>query len=928
MSTLRPTTTRLQRYSIDLKQVSTEYDLWLLDLPFRAAFEQYANSVKQLLENRIRGEYLGIPYRLLNNALMTLCPTLTHGFEKAHEQRVALAVGVPNLPAQLPDPQHLRRIIRAWANQWAEQPYIVENISAQVRQSLQEELDDIIVNTAKDWQWHHFAPVELLLNDTNNPINYQAIPSILASLLHNKQSIIYDTKIVWRKVQDDDGKLSIVSQPLWATYTEIDHGESVTKNGWFAYKLVFELETQAGKETTWVFVSVHAQRYGDAKLTRANSGRNVSVLAGTNKSRLDEFPFDGTLAKLSFDFDKKIWQDNLPALLNRIGIMEQRQLITPQVLVGSNNPLIYWKFEHDKISEEEVFENEYYIVHAEGYGYGSHSAGHGVRPGYSQTERHTVIAAALQYLPMLQPDGFLLADDFPSPFGRSKPRALRDYGEMKELKLVQPSEMAGAIERALRGETMYIAILYNDTMTRDGIIEALRKAFFLSGVEDFPPNVRVQPHFVSDELHEKIQVPANGRYINEHRNKVFAWSEYLQEMVPLDADEHNFFAIVERLRDKEHGWGIYGVIREACAQNQISSQMIGSFTYINEKQERHLKGDREHRANNAVREIVLRHVGGFYGHPQEIYKAGGINHPLEVLAFHLHRDQTGVIYPVAVKIAVDGAVEACFPRTDPSDYLWELYPNAATNLGRLIAEQWNFLQWDEAARHRKLVERGGTTSILAMQRTALTRFVMNVLLDLKEPTIAVIAAKNWRNFNVWPQLRNADLSAQRQVLNFNNVPGTRIEEIIPRHDPRLQNLLAVVRVRADDETPQYLTNTLWEFRQSAGFIDLPNEDMLHYFSIGKELKTAKKQSSSKARYAPMMGGGAGISYRMSQVVEFVPFFVRSDYDTLNGKKQVCRVLHYLRLSPAWEMGNIIYPYPAHLAAQMVRDQLSILGNDE
>lgn len=215
-----------------------------------------------------------------------------------------------------------------------------------------------------------------------------------------------------------------------------------------------------------------------------------------------------------------------------------------------------------------------------------------------------------------------------------------------------------------------------------------------------------------------------------------------------------------------------------------------------------------------------------------------------------------------------------------------------------------------------------------MQPTDLTRFVMNVLLDLKEPTIVVIPAKNWRNFNVWPQLRNRDLSAQSQVLNFNNVSDTCVEEIIPRSDPRLKNLLAVVRVRADDETLQYLTNTLWDFKQIAGFIDLPNEDLMHFFSIGKELKNAKKQNTPKARFAPMTEGGAGISYGMPQAVEYVPFFVRSDYNTLDGKKRLCRVLHYLRVSPAWEMGNIIYPYPVHLAMDMVKDQLAILANDE
>jgi hypothetical protein len=926
VSRVRPTTACLQRYTIDVEQISNQYDLWILDLPFQTAFEEYANTVKQLLGNRIQGEYVGIPYRLLNNSLMTLCPTLTHGFEKSNERRLALAVGVPDLPAQLPNPQHIRRIIRAWAYQWAEQAYITKNIETELRQSLLRDLDDAILNLAKEWRWQRLAPSDLLVEATNNPINYRAVPSILASLLHDKRSSIYENELIWRKVQGEDGKLAIISQPLWASYTEIKQGVDLTKYGWFAYKLVFELETQAGRGFPWVFISLHAQRYGDTRLTRTNAGRNVSVLVGANKSRLDDLPFDSTLVRLSFDFDKKLWQDNLPGLLNRIGVMQERQLVPPEVLIGSADPREYWKLQHDRLLEDENFENEYYVVHAEGYKYGDYRAGHGLHPGYSQTERDTVIASILQHLPMLQPDGFLLVDSILSPSGLSKPRAMREYGEMKTLK--RPSKMSDVIERALRGEIMYIAVLYNDTLTRDGIISALRKALFLGENEDFPPNLKVQPHFVSDELHEKFQIPDGGRYIDEHRDKVHIWSEYLQEILPSDAEGYNFFAIVERITDNDHGWGIYAVIRHACAQNHISSQMIKSLAYINKKGERKESVDQEHRLDNAAREIVLRQIGGLYGHPHEVYQVAGIDHPLEVLAFHLHRDQSGVTYPIAVKIAEDGAVEACFPKTDPIDYMWELYPNAATSLGRLVAEQWNFSQWDNDTKQRKLVERSGKRSILAMQRNALTRFVINVLLELKTPTIAVIAAKNWRNYDVWPQLRNPDLSMQHEVLNFNNVPGTRIEEVIPRDDPRIQNLVAMVRVRADDETPQYLTDTLWEFKQSAGFIDLPSEDMMHYFSIGKELKTAKKQSGPKTRYAPMTNGGAGISYRMSQIVEFVPFFVRSDYATLDGKKRLCRVLHYLRVSPAWEMGNIIYPYPLHLAVQMVKDQLSILGNDE
>jgi hypothetical protein len=101
---------------------------------------------------------------------------------------------------------------------------------------------------------------------------------------------------------------------------------------------------------------------------------------------------------------------------------------------------------------------------------------------------------------------------------------------------------------------------------------------------------------------------------------------------------------------------------------------------------------------------------------------------------------------------------------------------------------------------------------------------------------------------------------------------------------------------------------------------------MHYFSIGRQLVTGRGQRHPSTRHATMLDGvGAGVAYKYPQVVEYVPFFVRQDYQNLDGLKQLCRIPHYLRISPAWPQGNIVSPYPMHLARQLIEDQLCILG---
>lgn len=57
----------------------------------------------------------------------------------------------------------------------------------------------------------------------------------------------------------------------------------------------------------------------------------------------------------------------------------------------------------------------------------------------------------------------------------------------------------------------------------------------------------------------------------------------------------------------------------------------------------------------------------------------------------------------------------------------------------------------------------------------------------------------------------------------------------------------------------------------------------------------------------------------------LPLFIRSDFQkTEESLKSLCRVPHYLRISPAWSMGNIYSLYPMHLGKQLIKDHLCIL----
>jgi len=189
-----------------------------------------------------------------------------------------------------------------------------------------------------------------------------------------------------------------------------------------------------------------------------------------------------------------------------------------------------------------------------------------------------------------------------------------------------------------------------------------------------------------------------------------------------------------------------------------------------------------------------------------------------------------------------------------------------------------------------------------------------------------------------PTTKNEYLLEQRDLLNFAHVLGHNCQ--YKREDDQLNNLLAVIRLRNGKETPQYVTiRNNWndnsettDFTQLSGFIDKTVPELLHYFSIGRIPATQKGQNTPKARNLGKIEHegdiyAANIAYKHQQMIEMLPFFVRSDFQTEENPKAICRVPHYLRTSPAYTKGNIKRPYPMHLGINLIEDLLCILDLD-
>jgi RNase H domain-containing protein len=142
--------------------------------------------------------------------------------------------------------------------------------------------------------------------------------------------------------------------------------------------------------------------------------------------------------------------------------------------------------------------------------------------------------------------------------------------------------------------------------------------------------------------------------------------------------------------------------------------------------------------------------------------------------------------------------------------------------------------------------------------------------------------------------------------------------------------LRIIRVCTigSGETPQYFAvreeeDELKEgkdLKQLTGFVDpQAASEFFHYLSVGSRPTTAAKEQQVKTGFYKTDEGG-GIAFKHQTIVEFVPFFLQAEDDP----QAWCHIPHFMRISSGWDGGNIVFPYPMHLAKCMIDDQLCIV----
>ncbi len=510
--------------------------------------------------------------------------------------------------------------------------------------------------------------------------------------------------------------------------------------------------------------------------------------------------------------------------------------------------------------------------------------------------------------------------------------------------------------------------MWRERDTYDTVYQQLRNAFLLSEEEDFPAHIQVSQIWIDDAtllepLNTAGLAPKDGSDFDkqirkQHQAKRDAWRTFLKQRIidPLNPDATAYcFTIIEIGQTKKKGilpqQNIKGAVREACILEKISSQMVQTVKpKPSEKEDtqpsysKKTKG----RVMNAVLDATLRQIGALYGLPSEIYEQAKISKEiapeLDVIAFcrcKKNQYQGDIHYALAVRLRATGAVDVLLPDTNN----WTPYPQAGIAVGQIFSDA----RRDQLAQRQKRVN-----SKIKLNGTDLVQFVAHVVTQhLDRPTIVLIEAEGWRNERgddddgkIWFQLKNEYLLAHRDVLDFRHVPGHNC--VYTRDNTQLNNLLAVVRFRTGKETPQYITNrkawnehsTARDLQHLSGFYDKSVPELLHYFSVGQLPETQKGQDTPTARELYMLDFhrnerdsrydeyGANIPFKHQQMVEMVPFFVHPDFQTEECLKALCRVPHYLRITPAWSMGNILLPYPMHLGEQLIKDHLCILGIDD
>ena len=920
-----------------------DFAVSVLQFPYQQACTDFVEDMKQLHLNG-KEEMENPPYRRLNTVLTAMAPTLAHAFEYQRNtdtgqyERQMLVVGtdVSNRPTL----EQISDVANEWGIQWAQDRFTQE-ISGAGRYAHQRLLDRL-KQPAHDWREVDAASLLLNLN-TGTRLGFHAIPSIIATLLvqesARKPPIINGRTITWRLVQDNSNGngLAVVSNPFTSRYQ--DPVSKEVKEGTFAYKLEFRLQTQVGSSHHWLHLYVRCRRYVDAPIVDVNWRRDVSVSVGIEQPRLTGWSQSSTLITLPLTGGPKNprWLDD-PALL--LSSMQARNLVSPEDIL--KNPPLY-----RKASPASNYD-EYYVVHAEGF-----KPPHDVKTGFDFTELREVATAVGNILGLELSCGQTLAPDEPAYHTRLKRPLIMykisdvhekqfvkktfDYTKQenqRQNQLARQQLIVQALQRATGGQAVSILLFWYNDVTRKTQKQEVHRALFLGEHDPWPAGIEVieaptpipatllapldsgslnpQDHYKKNATYaerKKFQKLWRDQMRRAFRDKTKAWEDYLRSIMP--ASQSYRLVLIELrpfdVKQYHYTQNIKGAVRRACNKLGLASQMMHP---MKQNKEGEVSTASQYRARNAITDLIYRQTGLVYDQPVDLYIQAGIPQELAaqlhvVTLYNLRAVKQKVNYPMAVRLCPNGQLQVLLPR---HSHEWLPFLDARTALGEVFA------RWKQQD--------------IVLSPEEHTQFAAHIFTRAgTEPTLVLLDAVDWRNYNVLPQFAN--INKLENQLDLGDVKGFN-HIYTPDELPNLR-ILRLRTVGTSGETPQYFTavDEDWDSLDAskdlsylAGFVDTqPGSNFFHYLSIGQLPKTAKQQQQNPGVYKTDEGGG--IAFKHQTIVEFVPFFLQTGDDPLTW----CRIPHFLRIAPAWDGGNIVLPYPMHLAERTIDDQLCILEND-
>ncbi len=838
-----------------------------------------------------------------------------------------------------PRPEQMSDLTYEWGKQWGQNSF--EKVVKGAGRDAYQRLLDRLQQPVQDWQETDAASLFLNL-DWGTRTGYRAIPSVLASLLAGKQSNIHGRKVTWRLVQDGEYGLAVISNPFRAEYEEenpFSHTIEV-KTGTFAYKFEFRLQTQVSSPHSWIHLYVRCSRYVDARLRDANWNRDVSVKVGINQPRLSGWGWSPTLVTLPLTggITNPRWQGDPAQLLSA---MKARDLVAPDLLLQA--PQDY------RTASTRSMYDEYFVLHSEGF-----KPPHKVKTGFDFAELREVANAVSDLLGLELSGGQTLVSDIPTRqmYRPQLPLMMHDIGDLQEKKFVkkQPHLSDGerehqnrlqrqkiivdALQRASNQQRIYIILCCSDTLSQTILEQEIRQVLFMETDEPWPEHIQVitpttpvpgtllapldpgklnpldhYKKFASRADRQKFLAEWKAQMRRAFRDKTRAWESYLNSLLP-NGSGYGLALIELHELDLKKNYAdqhIKGAVRRACNKLGLASQMIFP---IRLGKDGIAKGS-QYRARSSVTDLVYRQTGLIYDRPVDLYIKAGISREqaehLHVIALYkLRKNEPKMDYPMAVHLCPDGTFQALLPH---NPHQWLPFLEARKVLGELFMK--------------------GQEQDIRLLPDAQAQFAAQVFtVSRNEPTLVLLEAQDWRNYNVLPQFANGRAPLKNQ-LDLSHVKT--FEQVYSVEDlPHLR----VIRLRtfgSSGETPQYFTvlededNEMREDKDLGhltGFIDsLAESAFFHYLSIGRLPTTAAREQRGKPGFYKTDEGG-GIAFKHQTIVEFVPFFLQARDDP-----QVwCHIPHFLRISPGWDGGNIVLPYPMHLAKCMIEDQLCILDS--